>query len=151
MKSFRNSRSGTSFDGHQGALRPTNECAPFGALGCGHVGQCFVQPDWVHAGVEELVMSRQRVSVWNAVVWAVVMLAVAVVLKGVDGSVFVAALMALIVGAAGIDALLVRALPLGVSRVRGLAKRADERAAGTGSTSAFGRFGAPASRCRCGR
>lgn len=56
-------------------------------------------------------MSRQRVRVWNAVVWAVVMLAVAVALKGVDRSVFVAALMALIVGAAGTDALLVRALP----------------------------------------
>ena len=56
-------------------------------------------------------MSRQRVRVWNAVVWAVVMLAVAVVLEGVDGSVFVAALVALIVGAAGTDALLVRALP----------------------------------------
>lgn len=56
-------------------------------------------------------MSRQRVRVWNAVVWAVVMLAVAVVLKGVDGSVFVGTLVALIVGAAGTDALLVRALP----------------------------------------
>jgi hypothetical protein len=56
-------------------------------------------------------MSRQRARMWNAVVWAVVMLANAVVLKGVDGSVFVAALVVLIVGAAGTDALLVRALP----------------------------------------
>jgi hypothetical protein len=56
-------------------------------------------------------MSRQRVRVSNAMVWAVVMLAVAVVLKGVDGSVFVGVLMALIVGAAGTDALLVRVLP----------------------------------------
>lgn len=56
-------------------------------------------------------MTRQRVRVWNAVVWAVVMLAVAVVLKGVEGSVFVGALMALIVGAAGADARLVRVLP----------------------------------------
>lgn len=71
----------------------------------------LVQPEWVHAGVEELVMSRQRVTECDAVVWAVVMLAVAVVLMGVDGSVFVAALMASIVGAAGTDALLVRALP----------------------------------------
>ena len=37
-------------------------------------------------------MLRQRVRLWNAVVWAVVMLAVAVVLKGVDGSVFVGVL-----------------------------------------------------------
>jgi hypothetical protein len=56
-------------------------------------------------------MSRQRMRVWNAVVWAVVMLAVAVVLKGVDGSVFVGVLTVLIVGAAGTDALVVRALP----------------------------------------
>ncbi len=56
-------------------------------------------------------MLRQRVRLWNAVVWAVVMLAIAVVLKGVDGSVFVGVLMVLIVGAAGTDALLVRVLP----------------------------------------
>jgi hypothetical protein len=62
---------------------------------------------------EERVMSRQRVRMWDAVVWASAMLADAVVLKGVDGSVFVAALLVLIVGAAGTDALLVRALPLG--------------------------------------
>jgi hypothetical protein len=64
---------------------------------------------------KERVMSRQRARMWNAVVWAVAMLADAVVLKGVDGSVFVAALLVLIVGAAGTDALLVRALPLGGS------------------------------------
>lgn len=57
-------------------------------------------------------MSRQRVRTWNAVVWACAMLADAVVLKGVDRSVFVAALLVLIVGAAGTDALLIRALPL---------------------------------------
>ncbi len=62
--------------------------------------------------MREAVMSRKRVRTWNAVVWAVAMLADAVVLKGVDGTVFVAALLVLIVGAAGTDALLVRALPL---------------------------------------
>ena len=61
-------------------------------------------------------MSRQRVRMRNAIVWAVVMLANAVVLKGVDGSVFVAALLVLIVGAAGTDALPVRSLPPGGSR-----------------------------------
>ncbi len=58
-------------------------------------------------------MSRQRVRMWNAVAWAFAMLADAVVLKGVDGSVFVAALLVLIAGAAGTDALLVRAFPPG--------------------------------------
>jgi hypothetical protein len=58
-------------------------------------------------------MSRQRVRMWNAAVWAIAMLADAVVLKGAEGSVFIAALLVLIVGAAGSDALLVRALPLG--------------------------------------
>jgi hypothetical protein len=50
---------------------------------------------------------------WNVVVWACAMLANAAVLEGVDGSVFVAALLMLIVGAAGTDALLVDALPQG--------------------------------------
>ncbi len=63
--------------------------------------------------VKEGVMSRQRVRMWNAVVWAVAMLADAVVLKGINGSVFVANLLVLIAGAAGTDALLVRALPPG--------------------------------------
>lgn len=43
--------------------------------------------------------------------WAAAMLADAVLLKGVDSSVFVAALLVLILGAAGTDALIVRALP----------------------------------------
>lgn len=52
----------------------------------GDVGLCSVPPVWAHADVEESVMSRQRVS-------------------------FVGALVVLIVGAAGTDALLARALP----------------------------------------
>jgi hypothetical protein len=60
-------------------------------------------------------MSRQLVRKWNAMVWAVVMLANGVLLKGIDGSIFVAALVVLIAGAAGTDALLARALPLGGS------------------------------------
>jgi hypothetical protein len=76
--------------------------------------------------------------VWNSAVWAVVMLAIAVVLKGVDGWVFVGVLMALIVGAAGTDALLVRALPPDGSPGRASEVNTDEQVAWTGTARATG-------------
>lgn len=53
-------------------------------------------------------MNRQRLRMWNSIVWGVALLACAVVLEGEDGSVL---LLILICGAAGSDALLVRAIP----------------------------------------
>jgi len=56
-------------------------------------------------------MNRQRLRMWNSIVWGVAILACAVVLEGEDGSVLLGILLILICGAAGSDALLVRAIP----------------------------------------
>ena len=71
-------------------------------------------------------------------VWAVVMLAVAVLLKGVDRSLFVGVLMVLIVGAAGTDALLVRVLPRSDRLVRVPARHTESAGLSSRSRARFG-------------
>ncbi len=58
-------------------------------------------------------MNRKQVLFWNSVVWAVAMLGCAVVLRGVDGFIYV--LLVLICGALGSDAVVSR---LPADRVR---------------------------------